>query len=155
MALQQSGPISLNDLATEYDGIMPYKLSAYSEYADKAAGQQILLSDFYGLSANILILLDETYIDFSAAYNNYGGFHNASASPNFYAFTAMKADGSIYSWGDSSYGGSGEPTDSGYTQVYSTNGAFAALKADGSITAWGDSSYGGSGAPTDSGYSFK
>ena len=61
MALQQSGPISLNDLATEYDGIMPYKLSAYSEYADKAAGQQILLSDFYGLSANILILLDKTF----------------------------------------------------------------------------------------------
>ena len=114
MALQQSGPISLNDLATEYDGIMPYKLSAYSEYADKAAGQQILLSDFYGLSANILILLDGTYIDYSAAYNNYGGFNNASAYPNFYAFAAMKADGSITAWGDSTRGGSGAPTDSGY-----------------------------------------
>ena len=118
MALQQSGPISLNDLATEYDGIMPYKLSAYSEYADKAAGQQILLSDFYGLSANILILLDETYetyIDVSAAYNNYGGAHYATTHPNYYAFAAMKADGSITAWGHSNNGGSGAPTDSGYS----------------------------------------
>jgi alpha-tubulin suppressor-like RCC1 family protein len=45
-----------------------------------------------------------------------------------------------------------EPTDSGYTKIYSTYPAFAALKSDGSITAWGNSKYGGSGAPTNSGY---
>jgi hypothetical protein len=33
--------------------------------------------------------------------------------------------------------GEGAPTDSGYTNIYSTQYAFAALKADGSITAWG------------------
>jgi hypothetical protein len=37
------------------------------------------------------------------------------------------------------YGGSGEPTDSGYIKIYSTDSAFVALKADGSITAWGGS----------------
>jgi alpha-tubulin suppressor-like RCC1 family protein len=56
-----------------------------------------------------------------------------------YAFAALKADGSITAWGESDYGGSGAPSDNGYTKIYSTSGAFAALKADGSITAWGAS----------------
>ncbi|EOD05027.1 hypothetical protein EMIHUDRAFT_107477 [Emiliania huxleyi CCMP1516] len=63
-----------------------------------------------------------------------------------------KADGSVTAWGYSSFGGSGAPTDTGYTALYSTCCAFAAVKADGSVTAWGDSSSGGSGAPTDTGY---
>jgi hypothetical protein len=61
-------------------------------------------------------------------------------------------ESSITAWGSSYAGGSGAPTDSGYTQIFSTDSAFAALKANGSITAWGGSNYGGSGAPTDSGY---
>jgi hypothetical protein len=65
---------------------------------------------------------------------------------------SAKADGSITAWGNSYAGGTGAPTDSGYTKIYSTNYAFAALKADGSITAWGQSNYGGTKAPTDSGY---
>jgi hypothetical protein len=50
------------------------------------------------------------------------------------------------------YGGSGAPSDNGYTKIYSNYQAFAALKADGSITAWGRSGHGGSGAPSDHGY---
>jgi hypothetical protein len=34
---------------------------------------------------------------------------------NGYAFAALKADGSITAWGDSEYGGSGAPSDNGYT----------------------------------------
>ena len=67
------------------------------------------------------------------------------------AFAALKSDGSITVWGNSGYGGSGAPSGTDYTKIYSSYGAFAALKSDGSITAWG-SSGGGSGAPTDSGY---
>jgi alpha-tubulin suppressor-like RCC1 family protein len=52
-------------------------------------------------------------------------------------FTAVKADGSITAWGDSKYGGSGAPSDNGYTKIYSNFQAFAALKANGSITAKG------------------
>jgi hypothetical protein len=37
-------------------------------------------------------------------------------------------------------GGSGAPSDNGYTKIYSTGSAFAALKADGSIKVWGESS---------------
>jgi hypothetical protein len=42
-------------------------------------------------------------------------------------------DGSITAWGASGSGGSGAPSDNGYTKIYSTEFAFAALKADGSI----------------------
>jgi hypothetical protein len=35
-------------------------------------------------------------------------------------------------WGDSKYGGSGAPSDNGYTKIYSNFQAFAALKANGS-----------------------
>jgi hypothetical protein len=55
-------------------------------------------------------------------------------------------------WGDSDWGGTGAPSDNGYTKIYSTERAFAALKADGSITAWGRSDEGGTGAPSDNGY---
>jgi hypothetical protein len=42
-----------------------------------------------------------------------------------------KADGSITAWGNSDSGGTGAPSDNGYTKIYSTAIAFAALKADG------------------------
>jgi alpha-tubulin suppressor-like RCC1 family protein len=66
---------------------------------------------------------------------------------SFGAFAALKADGSITAWGASDDGGTGAPSDNGYTKIYSSDSAFAALKADGSITAWGRSSFGGTGAP--------
>jgi hypothetical protein len=61
---------------------------------------------------------------------------------SYYAFAALEFDGSIAAWGHSTSGGSGAPTDNGYTKIYSTTSAFAALKYDGSITAWGSSSEG-------------
>ena len=90
--------------------------------------------------------------DYSSAMNDFDGPYNASNLPNQVAFAALKTDGSITAWGDSSGGGAGAPTGSGYTKIYSNWTAFAALKADGSITAWGDSDSGGTGAPTGSGY---
>ena len=70
----------------------------------------------------------------------------------YYAFVALKEDGSITAWGSPGYGGSGAPTDNGYVNIFSTRYAVVAMKADGSITAWGYSDYGGSDAPTDGGY---
>jgi hypothetical protein len=52
------------------------------------------------------------------------------------AFAALKADGSIMAWGDD-WGGTGAPSDKGYTKIYSNVSSFAALKADGSIKVWG------------------
>jgi alpha-tubulin suppressor-like RCC1 family protein len=77
-------------------------------------------------------------VDYSSAYNDFGGFLNAPNYPNDRSFAALKADGSITAWGNSLYGGTGAPSDNGYTKIYSTEYAFAALKADGSITAGGD-----------------
>jgi hypothetical protein len=68
------------------------------------------------------------------------------------AFAILQADGSIMAWGSSSHGGTGAPSGSDYTKIYSNGHAFAALKVNGSISAWGDSSYGGAGAPSGSGY---
>jgi alpha-tubulin suppressor-like RCC1 family protein len=53
-------------------------------------------------------------------------------------FAALKADGSITSWGRSLYGGTDSPSGS-YTKICSNIHAFAALKADGSIRVWGGS----------------
>ena len=67
---------------------------------------------------------------------------------NLYAFAALKSDGSVVTWGTSSYGGDASSTGSALTanvkQVYSTQKAFAALKQDGSVIVWGDASSGGS-----------
>jgi alpha-tubulin suppressor-like RCC1 family protein len=87
-------------------------------------------------------------VDYSSAYNDFGGY-NVPNIPNYSAFAALKADGSITAWGDSSRGGTGAPSNGVYTKIYSTEDAFAALKADGSITAWG---FGSADAPSDSGY---
>jgi hypothetical protein len=60
----------------------------------------------------------------------------AATVPKIYstwrAFAALKADGSITAWGNSDWGGTGTPSDNGYTKIYSAWYAFAALKADGS-----------------------
>lgn len=77
----------------------------------------------------------------------HGGRH---ANQN--AFAALKADGSITSWGGHSSDHTNPPTDSGYKAIFTTSRALAALRKDGSISAWGSSAYGGTGAPTDAGY---
>jgi hypothetical protein len=70
-------------------------------------------------------------------------------SSNAVAFAALKADGSITAWGDSYSGGTGAPSGSGYTKIYSNRRAFAVLTHDGSIMVWGSSKYGATNAPLD------
>jgi subtilase family serine protease/alpha-tubulin suppressor-like RCC1 family protein len=73
-----------------------------------------------------------------------GEFHNVAA------FAALRADGSVVTWGNSSFGGDSRGVaaqlSSGVIQIFSNNHAFAALKADGSVVTWGDSRFGGSSA---------
>jgi alpha-tubulin suppressor-like RCC1 family protein len=72
------------------------------------------------------------------------------------AFAALRADGSVVTWGDVNSGGTipttlvseldgkdetGENKD--VTQIFSTNTAFAALRTDGSVVTWGNATYGG------------
>ena len=63
------------------------------------------------------------------------------------AFAALKADGSVVTWGDSWYGGDSSAVSSdlasGVVEVFATLRAFAALKADGSVVTWGLASQGG------------
>jgi len=67
-----------------------------------------------------------------------------------YASAALKNDGSVVSWGYSTFGGdsdypnsNGTSLNSGVVALYSNLNAFAALKNDGSVITWGDSSQGG------------
>ncbi len=64
-----------------------------------------------------------------------------------FAFAALKADGSVVSWGHGSFGGNSSAVasqlSSGVSQIFSTGYAFAALKADGSVVTWGWHQYGG------------
>jgi len=80
-----------------------------------------------------------------------GGSNSVHQWQNQYAFAALKADGSVVTWGHADRGGSTtSPVNaaanltSGVTQIFSTALAFAALKADGSVVTWGDTGYGGS-----------
>jgi len=66
---------------------------------------------------------------------------------NIGAFSALKADGSVISWG---YGGTGgdnsavaSQLSSGVRQIFSAGTAFAALKSDGSVVSWGNGDGGG------------
>ena len=66
-----------------------------------------------------------------------------------FAFAALRADGSVVTWGDSTYGGDSSAVASqingtiDVTQVFSTEDAFAALRADGSVVTWGELAIGG------------
>jgi hypothetical protein len=64
-----------------------------------------------------------------------------------YGFAALKADGSLVTWGSSAHGGDSSSVAaalaSNVTAVYSTSFAFAALKSDGSLVTWGFSGRGG------------
>ena len=69
------------------------------------------------------------------------------------AFAALKTDGSVVTWGSSTYGGSSSSVSSslssGVTVVYVGSSAFAALKDDGSVVTWGTAVYGGDSSSVD------
>jgi len=66
---------------------------------------------------------------------------------NRYSFAALKADGSVVSWGAKDIGGDNtsvaDDLASGIEDVFSNNEAYAAVKEDGSVVTWGRSHYGG------------
>ncbi len=85
--------------------------------------------------------------------------HTEAEYQNQYAFAALKADGSVVSWGDSASGGDTSAVAAlidgsvRVTRIYSNAQAFAALRADGSVITWGKADGGGSSAAVASGIS--
>ncbi|CAE8601518.1 unnamed protein product, partial [Polarella glacialis] len=71
----------------------------------------------------------------------------ADRRSNGNAFVAIKANGSVVTWGDAVRGGNSSAVapllTEGVVQVVGTDGAFAAIKANGSVVTWGDAVYGG------------
>ena len=62
-----------------------------------------------------------------------------------HASAAVKADGSLVTWGHASYDGDSEQVKEELTSevqhIYSHRTAFAAVKTDGSVVTWGDPDY--------------
>ena len=79
------------------------------------------------------------------------------------AFAALKADGSVVTWGHSSSGGSQiasnnnveELLTSNVKKIYSNKEAFCALKKDRTVVCWGNQSYGGNSETNKSGGELK
>ena len=63
------------------------------------------------------------------------------------AFAALKADGSVITWGSAESGGDSstvrDALSSGVRQVVGNAGAFAAVKTDASVVTWGEANAGG------------
>jgi hypothetical protein len=51
------------------------------------------------------LVLTFAEVDYSSASNNFSGWYDAPNYPNWGAFAALQADGSITAWGSSSLGG--------------------------------------------------
>jgi hypothetical protein len=74
----------------------------------------------------------------------------SSIFSNNAAFAALRSDGSVVTWGNSSYGGDssgidfdGPANDLSIGEILPTTYAFTALRSDGSIVTWGDTWFGG------------
>jgi hypothetical protein len=79
-------------------------------------------------------------------------FQSTIAIPSVYntdtAFTLLRHDGTVLSWGDENAGGISPEGLSNVVDIFSNPVAFVALKKDGTAVPWGDPSKGGSFLPT-------
>jgi alpha-tubulin suppressor-like RCC1 family protein len=113
-----------------------------------------------GGSSSIAIYSNGSTIYTSVANSLTSGV--VSIYSTYYAFAALKNDGSVVTWGNGYGGGNSSVAiysnangsyyagtsvanslTSGVVSIYSTNYAFAALKSDGSVVTWGRAEYGG------------
>ena len=90
----------------------------------------------------------EFYLEQTLSYQlTIVNFRVVSIQSNDDAFAALKADGSVVTWGYDDFGGNSSGVQATLTNVVSIESnyaAFAALKSDGSIVTWGSSGGGNS-----------
>ncbi|CAE8636554.1 unnamed protein product [Polarella glacialis] len=72
---------------------------------------------------------------------------SADTRPYSLAFVAIKANGSVVTWGEPACGGDSSAVapllTEGVVEVCGTAGAFAAIKLEGSVVTWGSAGHGG------------
>jgi len=101
-----------------------------------------------------LILLEVVNLNENVEENDYLSFTTetdlksvSAVVPNYHAFTAIKTDGTVISWGLKGYGGDAPDFDlvegETVTKLYSSVFAFAALTSTGRVIAWGHENFGG------------
>ena len=85
MALQSSGAISLGNIQTEFGGSNPIGLNEYQSTIGQSSGNNISISDFYGLSSSIhgtaisAVYTDGQYFDESGySEGSYGSITDAT-----------------------------------------------------------------------------
>jgi alpha-tubulin suppressor-like RCC1 family protein len=91
---------------------------------------------------------------FTAAIANYhtllDSYRIGVRSANINAFAALKKDGTVVAWGNTSGGGDAAGKDlTNVKTIFATAYAFAALKKDGTVVAWGNAGEGGNAAGKD------
>jgi hypothetical protein len=67
----------------------------------------------------------------------------ATIYSNWYAFAALKNNGTVVAWGNPTFGGASPTGLTDVATIYSNGSVFAALKNDGSVFAWGHTLFGG------------
>jgi len=145
-------PVFIGKLLTSYSH--PFKLSQQPKQYKNGFSKQLIISllsaiVFLSIPISSYAVNNECGVDYNSYQNKYGGSRNFSSNDK--SFVALKADGSITSWG---YFSGGAPSDSGYVSITSRANGFAAMKADGSITSWGGSTLFGDAntPPIETGY---
>ena len=158
-----NGAIDENALAGgENNKVVKIYSNSFSFAALKGDGSVVT----WGYSNNGGDWLDSTYgVKYSDGNVNTGALTALTDNPvvkiyaAYYAYAALKIDGSVVTWGNPIFGGNPfNPTygvkDSngaidenalagGVVKIYSTGFSFAALKGDGSVVTWGYNDYGG------------
>ena len=114
---------------------LDYQLMVSGAHLDDNFGntKNEIINDGFKISSEINIHLDETK-KFATPQAIGSGVIEISSTDD--AFAALKSDGSVVTWGSSSYGGDSSSVStalgSGVIKIFSTQRAFAALKSDGS-----------------------
>ena len=96
MALQSSGAISLGNIQTEFGGSNPIGLNEYQSTVGQSSGNNISISDFYGLSSSIhgtaisAAYVDGQYFDQSGYRKNFIGSITDATIDSFQSSTVCE-----------------------------------------------------------------
>ncbi len=133
-------------LALKIDGsIVAWGISMYDLHEVPHGNDFVAISICRGLQSygtNLALKRDGSLVAWPVLQHTSDeyGLLNVPAGNDFVAITggddcfiAIRSDGSLVAWGDTSYGNCDVPTGNGYIAIYSTMGEHIALKSDGSL----------------------
>ncbi len=137
------------NVAAKLDGTIDVTniFSGYNKFAALRADGSVVVwgAGEYDMATSKTLPFDSSSID---KYID-GKIDVTQIYSNMFSFAALRADGSVITWGDKSSGGDSSSVAKeldgtvDVTKIYSNSRSFAALRADGSVVTWGDKDSGG------------